>query len=83
MRRLHPSAVIAEDAQLLVHAVERLSARRGLMQADKAQLWPVLHGLREIRDRHRANLGLADALAASPTATERTHAAHDAPDTHF
>lgn len=81
-RRLHPSVIIAEEANLLLSAVERLSARRGLLQADKAQLWPVLHGLREIRDRHRTNLGLADALGASPPETERPHAAPDAHDVH-
>jgi hypothetical protein len=62
-RRLHPSAVIAEEAQLLLSAVESLARRRGLMQADRPQLWLVLSGLREIRDRHRANLDLPSGLS--------------------
>jgi len=64
-RRLHPSVVIAEEANLLLSRVENFAARRNLHQADKANLWPVLHGLREIRNRHRAQLGQLSELDAA------------------
>ncbi|MBG3875565.1 hypothetical protein FVW20_00615 [Desulfovibrio oxamicus] len=72
-RRLHPSVVIAEEAHLLLQRAEAFAARRDLHQADKANLWPVLNGLREIRDRHRAQLGQLYDMDA-PTATATTDA---------
>jgi|GEM_PF-5354079 len=69
-RRLHPSVVIAEEANLMLQRAEAFAARRDLHQADKANLWPVLKGLREIRNRHRAQLGqLSDLDAAAATST--------------
>jgi len=63
-RRLHPSVVIAEEAHLLLQRAEAFAARRDLHQADKANLWAVLSGLHEIRNRHRAQLGQLSDLDA-------------------
>lgn len=66
-RRLHPSAVIAEEANLLLSRVETFAARRDLHQADRANLWGVQSGLREIRNRHRALLGQLSDLDVGAT----------------
>lgn len=67
-RRIHPSAVIAEEAHLMLSRAETFAARRDLHQADRANLWPVLAGLREIRNRHRALLGQLSDLDATSAA---------------
>ncbi|MFV0423770.1 hypothetical protein [Oleidesulfovibrio sp.] len=54
--RLHRSAVLAEEAQLLVNSLERFWNLRGLHAADKAALVNIRQGMQRIRDRHRAVL---------------------------
>ncbi|MBL3580836.1 hypothetical protein [Oleidesulfovibrio alaskensis] len=53
---LHRSAVLAEEAQLLVNSLERFWNLRGLHAADKAALVNIRQGMQRIRDRHRTVL---------------------------